>query len=280
MKLDRRTFLGGAAAVPLFFGLREILADDDGAKAPRWYADALRRMKETGRPGVVLVVPDDEPARRRLGQALWVLANEDHPSAHELFCEAVFVCVTPRIADAALGADRGRNNRFLLDAGGKRLAGDTIEPALLDSPARFVPSFRSFLRGESNDRLRERAALIGRDFSTELRQAVADLDSDDAAARDASTRILFRHADRIIPYLAWLGLSAGAERGGRARDMIRRTYAASREDQAGPRLPYGALLPNFTWACNALVEGNELAIRCGQAAATAPARKFLRFMTK
>lgn len=280
MKLDRRAFLAQAAAVPLFFGLREILADDSAQEQPGWYADALRRMKETGRPGLVLVVPDDDAGRRRMGQALWVLANEEHPEAHELLSEAVFVCMTSDVADAVLRTGGERGNRFLVDAGGKRLAGDAIDPALLDSPARFVASFRPFLRGESNDRLRERAALIGRDFSPELREAVVSLDSDDVTAREKSAQVLLKHADRIIPYLAWLGVSAGAERSGRARDVIRRSYAATREDQSGPRLPYGSVLPNFTWACNTLVEGTEAAIRCGLASTPSPARKFLRFMTK
>lgn len=280
MKLDRRAFLGTAAAVPLFFGLREILADDSAPETPDWYAEALRRMKETGRTGVVLVVPDDDAARRRLGQALWILANEEHPEAHELLSEAVFVCMTSEVADAVVRTTGGRENRILIDAAGKRLAADAIDPTLLESPARFTASFRSFLRGESNERLRERAAIIGRDFTPELREAVVTLDSDDAAAREASTRTLAKHADRILPYLAWLGVSGGTERSGRARDVIRRWYASTREDQQGPRLPYGSVLPEFTWACNMLVEGKEAAIRCGLASVPAPARKFIRFMTK
>jgi hypothetical protein len=280
MNLDRRAFLGTTAAVPLLFGLRELLADDTPRQAPDWYARALRRMKETGRLGVVVVVPDGEEARLRAGRALWILANEEHPEAHELFAEAVFVCMTSEVADAVLRREGGRENRLLVDGDGKRAAADAIDPALLESPARFAASFRGFLHGESNDRLREQAARIGRDLTADLREAVVSLDADDAAAREASSRTLLKHADRIAPYLAWLGAAGGAERSGRARDVLRRCYAATREDEAGPRLPYGAVLPEFTWACNMLVEGKEAAIRCGLASVPAPARKFIRFMTK
>ncbi len=72
--LSRRSFLIGTASAPLVYGLGELWAVR-GDPEPTWLVDALARMKETGRWGVVLAVPAGPQERFQFGQALWALAG-------------------------------------------------------------------------------------------------------------------------------------------------------------------------------------------------------------
>jgi hypothetical protein len=270
MSLKRRTFL----ATPLVFGLRDLLAQE--SSKPEWFQAALQRMKETGRLGVVLVAPDGREPQRRLGSALWILANEEHPEAHELFGEAVFVCVT---ADLAGRTVKGSGNRVLLDPDGKRIAQDTVEPELFEDPRRFVGSFRPFLRGESNERLRERAEAIEKGLPDEVRAALRNLDAEDPAEREKAAKVAGRSADRMVPYLTWISLTAASlERRGRAKDLLRRQFEAAPEDKPGARLPYGTTLPRFVGSCAGLRAEDEGVPKCGLSEAPIRARKFIRFL--
>src|SRR6266850_4502983 len=102
--MERRTFLSILAGSPLIFGLRELLAQDS---APDFLAIAFKRMKETRRPGVVLVIPSDVEGRKRLGEGLLArlpTGSKAGREGFELFCASVFIC---------LGEDRARE----IDAG-------------------------------------------------------------------------------------------------------------------------------------------------------------------
>src|SRR6185503_4181549 len=94
--LSRRSFLVGAAAAPLVYGLKD-LSGALGDPEPTWIADALARMKESGRWGVVLALPTPPQERFQFGQALWALTGlpNNGIEAHPLFCEAVFAVLAP-----------------------------------------------------------------------------------------------------------------------------------------------------------------------------------------
>ncbi len=318
MKNDRRDFLRHAAALPFLYGLEEVLGQEPVTQAPDWYEKALKRMKESGRCGIVLVVPDlaavkprpipdikvkpekeerfrklmEEEAeraakieadlpRRRMGTALWVLANEDHPAAHELFCEAVVLCMTSELADWSLRRAGDPRNRFLLDSDGTRLEADTVAPEILENPQKLAESLRRLLHGEGNARLREKAESIDKTLDPQLRKAVSNLSSDSAEEREAATALLARHAESIAPYLVHLGLTAGdAELRGRAGDVLRKYYATTKEDVTGPRLPFGCTMPKFGDECGRLVPESESRMACGMGIVRTRQRKFVRFLLK
>ncbi|HZL72595.1 MAG TPA: hypothetical protein VFC86_09050, partial [Planctomycetota bacterium] len=149
MSLDRRTFLKAAAAAPCIFGLREIFAQEPDAR-PEWYKQALARMKERKLHGVVIVAPAAEPEQLELGRRLWVLLDGDFPEVHELLLTGVFVVMTPALAESAgvRKADE-KEDRFLLDPEGKRIASDIRDATAFDKAGGFVASFAPVLFGES-----------------------------------------------------------------------------------------------------------------------------------
>jgi hypothetical protein len=319
MKTGRRAFLVQAAAIPGIFGLRELFAQEAASGTPGWFQKALQRMKETGRCGVVIVAPDQikiapkkldekllkqlegkeelrarleelycyqdvakaDASRRLLGSTLWILANEDFPAAHELLCEAVFICVTSEIADRTVRKTGDKRNRFLLDPVGHLLAADSVEAAVLENPEKFAPSFAPFLHGEGDVRLRERATAIQKGLDAEIVQALSQLTTDSADERDAATAVLVRRAESIAPFLVHFSLTApGAEERGRAKDALTRYFASTMEDAAGPRLPFGAYLPKFVESCAGLQLEKDVALDCGLGRAPRKSRKFLLFLLK
>src|SRR5262245_32020321 len=153
MSLDRRTFLKSVAAAPCIFGLRQLLAQEPDAR-PAWFKQALARMKERKLHGVVIVAPAAEPEQLELGRRLWDLLDGDFPEVHELFLTGVFVVMTPALAEASGVRKAGeKEDRFILEPEGKRVAADTRDAKAFDTPAGFVASFAPALYGESGERL-------------------------------------------------------------------------------------------------------------------------------
>src|SRR5687768_12343795 len=89
MQIDRRSFL---AAVPLVFGLDRLRAQEPAR--PDWLEAALRRMKDTGRFGLLLAVPETDPLQKRAGAALWSLTRSELQPVRQLLAECVVVCAT------------------------------------------------------------------------------------------------------------------------------------------------------------------------------------------
>ena len=268
--ITRRTFLGQAAATPLIFGMGCLTSRSSTSK-PDWFETALRRMMETGRCGVVIVVPEGEKDREFLAEALTGRLEDPDPETRRIFCEAVFVCLTRELCDEAL---RGAEDRFLLDPEGRRLAADTMSLTTCSSQRLFVDSFRAFIRGKGNSRLRERAEALGDRITPEIRDALAHLDDDSIDARETAAERLVAAADAILPYLVWRGTIE-------TREDLRARYLGivDRHIDHLPerRLPYGCTWPSDSGyvapRCSAVA-------RCGLAAMVEPSRRFLTFLTR
>ena len=261
--MDRRTFLGQAAAAPMVFGLAELFADEKATTS--WYDAALERMKETRRYGILLVIPAEAKARETLGNALLARIEGPDAGAHELLCEAIFICV-------AKPPDGVKGNRILLDPDGKRVASDTVKPTVFATDKGFVKSFRPFLHGPDNKRLRVHAESIRRDAPDEVRNALESLDARAIRDRDRATSTLSRHAEKTMPLLVYTGISAlSLEARMRARSVITILYQNSATSTPGPRLPYGT---------TRLVEAVDSCLPCGRSIIRHPARRFLRFLAK
>ncbi len=270
--MDRRTFL----ATPLVFGLRELFAQE---ARPAWVEAALRRMKETGRFGVLLVVPDADPLQIRWGAALSDLTRTEVPLAREVLCEAVFICARRAVAGDLVAP--GAHNRLLLSPEGKALESDTVAVETLEDAPRFAASFRKLLHGEGGERL---CAQVSRLQGT-IPEEVRALESDDPAERERASARLFAAADRLLPWLVAQRQSAASpEVRGRIAAVIDRVFLASPVEGFGPRLPYGARIPRFGGGCAGIEipEGVESipAVPCGLAAVVSEPRKFLRFLSK
>lgn len=272
--MDRRTFL----ATPLVFGFQDVFAQDDGdppvRQDPRvadWWPAALKRMKETDRFGVILVAPADERSRQQAGLALHRILTDDPASAHQLFVEAVFVCLTPALADGRVRTAGEKVNRILLAPAGKRVFADDAAWTRLGKDAETVASLRKFLHGEKDERLAEHAARVEKRMPEAARAAIAALDAEDFEERAKASAVLAKHAADLVPHLVRLSTEEPSlERRWRAGAAVKQVFQATDPAKPGPRLPYG---------CAPEREQFDPCPTCGLAIAPAPARYFLRFLS-
>lgn len=273
--MDRRTFL----AAPLVFGLRDLMAQEpkDPAVAD-WWPEALKAMKETDRYGVVLIVPNEERARQTAGLVLHQIAAEDVAGAHQLFAGAVFVCMTPAVADGRVGKPGERGNRILLSPDGTRVARDEMAwPAVSKAGVadatleNVVASLRTFLHGEKGERLAEHAARIEKGLTEEVRLAIRTLDTEDLQERSKASAVVAKNAAGIVPYLLRVAATdESLERRWRAGAAVRQLFQGADAAVPGPKLPYG---------CSGRREHFDPCPECGLARAPGPARYFLRFLS-
>src|SRR5579862_5438120 len=211
MSIGRRTFLAQVASLPLVYGLQA--EQEQGGENPAWFAGALARMKETGRWGVVLVLPEEANARWVLGQTLWAITafeNEDL-DAHRLFCETVFIVMTPDLAGKHFPGKEGAN-RILLSHEGNFLASGQIDLGILAKPADFYTSFGQFIHGENNQRLVERSGSMEKTLSSELKEALSKLGSELDEERLQAALMVVRHIEGVTPVLMSIAETAEAPR--------------------------------------------------------------------
>lgn len=277
MIIDRRTFLTQIAAAPFVFGLQDLFGQDSG---PSFFRDALKKMKETGRPGLVLIGPEDATGRIRMGEALLARLDGENSDATELFCCTIVICLRLEQARATVLGKDEKANRVLLDADGKRLAADTIEAALLEDPAEFTKSFRAFVFGEKDARLRARAEAMT--IPDDTANAIRDLESEDFDMREAASELLTKRAGPIAEFLVWTRLTTeGEERRLRIRQILRRHLLSLDVATPGPRLPYGSARHEYVGGCgSAETEEDGMAVECGMAKTPRASRRFLRFLVK
>jgi hypothetical protein len=243
-------------------------------------------MKDLGRYGVVLVVPDADPLQQKWGTALWDLMRTEVPAAREVLCEAVFLTVRRPLAERILPKVEERKNRYLLDPSGAIVASDEVDLYVLEDAPRFGAAFRNFIHGIRDERLKAQAAGIAARLPAVVREAVRRLEADDVDERERGVATLKDHADAILPWLIEQRASLPtAEARGRISSLIDRLFQAADSTVFGPRLPFGARIPKFnSGSCGGfeVPEGQENAPlpACGLAAAGPDPRKFLRFLSK
>ena len=268
MRLDRRTFLTAAAAAPLIYGLHDVLGHPGDAE---WFHAALRRMKETRRCGIVLVVPSDPRQRQAMGTQLRALLDAPYPDAHALFAEAVFICLTPELARGRVRSFFEKDNRILLDPDGRRLEADRVDLSVFQ-PKSFAVSFTALLHGHDAARLEGHARAIEKTLPAEIMHPLTQLDDASIDVRSEASAAVFAHADRMIPYLIHQGRNGTTEEArARCRALVEEFFRASAAERFGPRLPFGT--------SRAAVSADPCPA-CGLAVAPVRSRKLLRFLTR
>lgn len=272
--MDRRRFLSLASGAPLVWGLDRLLAREP-SRAPDWLGAARRRMADTGRPGVILAVPERRPDRFQMGSALHELLKDPDEGVHEIFSGAVFVCLDSELAVSAGFGHFEEGNRVLVSPGGDRVLADDYDLDLLEDPPSFVESFGPFLHGEDGSRLREFAGAVRARASAGALAAIDVLESDSVEERERAACVLARHLDSILPLVLQLRrTAAGQETRSRMATLVEQYWARHDASEPGSRLPFGCTRPREPLAaqrgCGA----------CGIAIVTGPTRKFLGFLTK
>lgn len=201
--MDRRVFLSIVAGSPLIFGLKELLGQDPAPSdkvVPEWFNGALKRMKETNRFGLVIVLPEGAEERKRLGNAL-IARYQDPPALdYEAFWVVVVICLTRDQAARCLGELRADDNRVLLDPSGKKVQSDRTVIETLEDRRRFDVSLRQFVYGKEGQRLKDLASEIEKGMNPEHRKAV-DAVADRGMGDGEAWTTALRAADAVMPWI-------------------------------------------------------------------------------
>jgi hypothetical protein len=287
--MNRRAFLKAAAAAPCVFGLRDLFAQEADVR-PAWFKQALGLMKERKLHGVVVVVPGDDPAQKRVGTRLWSYIEGEFPKVHELFLTSVFIFLTPAAAEAC-GVRKANEDatRFLLDPEGKRVAADAPALKSFSIEEEFLASYDPFIHGEHQERLKDLGLDPRTPVPDKVIAAIRDLGADDLATREVASAALLEGAKDCIPFLAWRRrTTADPEVASRLLRVIGGHFRGLAKS-VPPRLPFGTRVPKFAdRGCGSMREVAEdeaqperPGVACGMGRiGEETTREFLRFLTK
>ena len=288
--MDRRSFLSILAGSPFVFGLREILAQDTGkpadAKAvPEWYQAALKRMKETNRYGVVVVVPDDPKEREKWGKALIDRYNEFHLDSHEPFGVVVLICLTKSLAAQLLKYDFNdpkalfTPNQFILAPDGRWKNSYRVEAEALEESSRFSFNFSTPAYGVfSGDQLKAQAEKIEKTLPEPVRKAAGELAGEKYVPEAGAA--LLEKADAILPWIIFKCREAEAKLADvkppirvALRTVLTQYWRQQSLIDADPCLPFGVKVE--------ALPDEDPCPPCGRMAiAPGKARNFLSFFEK
>ena len=286
--MDRRAFLHIVAGSPLIFGLRELLAQDPapaGKAAPEWWSAALKRMKETNRYGIVLVVPNDAKERERWGKALIARYNEFHSDSHEPFGAVVLICLTKSLAGPLLKHDFDdpkavfTPNQFILSPDGRWRHCFKIETGVLEEASRFSFSCITPAYGISGeDKLKAQAEAIEKSLPEPTRKALHKLTEATYDAEAAAA--LLEKADAILPWIVYhcrvseaMHVDAKPPVRVALRTLLTQYWSRQSLIEADPCLPFGVKVE--------VLAEEDPCPPCGRSmVGPGKARKFLSFFEK
>jgi len=183
---------------------------------------ARKRMKEEVKPGVVIIVPEEESAQNYLALRLTRLLGGEVPEVAEggvrqaaytepakapqgtayLFYQAVFVCLPAKQAHKAFPKLEPATSLVLLGIDGKARGSLMGSPALFEE--NFVPAVSELLCGPRGERLAVLADAQRRalgPLGARIDAAIKDLDHDRFRKRQAASEFLARTADRTTAIL-------------------------------------------------------------------------------
>jgi hypothetical protein len=268
---DRRTFLAQAATLPLIYGIDVLsVQEPKSSEEPAWLGQAMARMKETGRWGIVLVLPASPDVRGQLRHTLWAITAFDNEDleAHRLFCEAVFMVMTPELARKRFD-QKDAVSRILLSPEGLEITSDKVDLSMVGDPVGFAASFSQFIHGDNNQRLIERARAMEKAMAPEVKDAVSKLGSESEDERLQSAIVLIRKVEGITPFLVYVAETSNIPRRRiQAKNLLTSYFGSLRPDAAGSKVPFGCTGPHHWDPCRS----------CGMGRVPERSRMFLRFL--
>jgi hypothetical protein len=251
---------------------------------------ARQRMKQEVKPGVVIIVPEEESAQNYLALRLTRLLGGEGPMEEQpirtvaytrpapvtpspayLFCQAVFVCLPAKQARQAFPGLKPSAELVLLDLNGKPVASLPGSPALFEE--NFVPAITELLHGERGERLTTLADAQRRalgPLAARIDQAIKDLDHDRFRKREAASELLARTADRTTAILIQAHRRAPSLE---ARRRIERLLDAVVEASSDGTVP----IHGMAWQSPPRPEG-QAGFNVNNPPG-GPPRRFLRFVT-
>lgn len=259
-------------------------------------AAAKERMKQESKLGVVILVPAEAKVATKLATDLATLlggknpdcavddgeirfgmpppAGSGNPEAHQLFCQAVFVCLPADAARKAFPKLQADSAALLLDNSGKPLEEVKASDTLFSSG--FTSQMTSLIHGKQGERLAatiqvQRSAL-GKETAERVEACLRSLDSDQFFVRQQASAVLAELAPRATALLAAeLRKKPALETRRRVEYFFEKIYSSASEERPSVRLPFGA-----QW------EGRRIDTCpfCGLSSVADSSRLFLRFLVQ
>lgn len=284
MTLDRRTFVAAGAASVLGF---RYLRLQDPPKAT-WFDEGLKRIKETGLPGIVVMFPNatymhdygegrkyltGHPDYLKLTDDFGARLKSDNRTVAELFSGAVWICL--REDDAKEKLDKpARLTR--IDGDGNIVERVDAKLSDFESDEAFAKAAQNIVEKDLKERVER--AWKGVKNAEALKKALKDLGNDDPDARDAATKSI----DGMLPAALTIVIQAGREAtdpevSGRCSSIVRAFW--TRKD--GLQLPYGAEWVTELGGCGGDARLNDENIplpACGMAVMPEEPKKLLKVL--
>lgn len=168
--------------------------------------EALKRMKQDLKPGVVILVPEPQAAQgllaAQLGRLLSGSIRRQARALDLLFSEAVFTCLPAAQAHKAFPGIAPETVLLVLAPDGKPVSSIADGPALFQDG--FLASVAELLHGPGGTRLeataRAQRQALGA-LAVRVDDAIRDLDSDRFRKREAASAFLAGVADRSTALL-------------------------------------------------------------------------------
>lgn len=290
MNNDRRAFLIQSASVAGVLGLGYLLGETPPAEgrpadtgrgpvekpvSPLLRA-ALDRMAAENKPGIAVRIPAEAGRRHDPGHSLVYALNGDSIDVHELFAEAVIVCLESDLLQKELRGAEGSPSMVLFDVRRQVVAG-WREPITHDW--RSVPkALTALLHGEDGQRLRVRAESVRSNSDAAVQAAFDRLDGrEDLALLEerVATLVSLLVYERRQPTTLERRKSA-------ITGILRRYIDRSNVQTPGPRLPFGleaaAGRGGCGDSCAEREESKRVAVPCGMARMGADIREFVRYL--
>lgn len=201
-------------------------------------------------------------------------AGSGNPEAHQLFCQAVFVCLPAEAARKVFPKLQADSAAALLDNTGKPLEEVKASDTLFSSG--FTSQMTNLIHGKQGERLaatiQAQRAALGKEPAERVEACLRSLDSDQFFVRQQASAVLAELAPRATALLAAeLRKKPALETRRRVEYFFEEIYAAASEEKPSVRLPFGA-----QW------QGQRVGTcgPCGLSSVAHSSRLFLRFLVQ
>jgi hypothetical protein len=256
---------------------------------------AQERMKQENKPGVVIVIPAEPQAANKLANELATLLGGKNPACavdewipfgmppsagagnaevHQLFCQAVFVCLPAEAARKAFPKLQADSAAVLLDRTGEPLEAVKASETLFAGG--FTGEMTSLIHGKHGERLTAMAqaqrSALGKEAAERVEACLRSLDADQFFVRQQASAVLSELAPRATALLAEeLRRRPALEKRRRVEQFFNEIYAAASEEKPSVRLPFGV-----QW------QGRKVdpCGPCGLSSTPPPTRLFLKFLVQ
>jgi hypothetical protein len=250
---------------------------------PAWWTQALARMKDESRPGLVLRVPVKKGVAMRLGWRMVEWLDRATGVQGAPFLEAVVVFLSADDLARLVKDAKPDEDAVLVDEAGARVDGRvTSLPKLFESDDEPSGVLGGLLRGplgttgEAKDaRLVERAAKARPRLPDDVAAAL------DRMETEGDATLVAANAWRTTSLVLLALRDAEGERAKRLTHVLDLAFEGASRWKPSARLPFGLEVVQGEGGCGGGEfddDGNPIAVDCGMGRVTPDGREFLKYL--